>query len=280
MDKIRHINVHLVTDSTGEATLHIFKAIMSQFPYVHAEKFLYPFTASIADVDVLLADIKRRKGDSVIIYTILPNHLINYLQIAIKNMPQVHIVPALYHAITRFGKALHTEVKGLSGRHDCDVNEHDRRIDTITYTMEHDDGMSWKNLNDADIILVGVSRTAKTPISIYLSYRGLKVANIPYVKESHMPPLAQLTKPLIVGLFMDSKSLLSIRSSRHLSNYDRHVLQNTYANPENIAEELRESRLYCARMNFHTVDVSGKSIEEIATMIIKLYLQKGGRLGF
>jgi len=247
--------------------MNICEAVMSQFPGTIIEQFLWPFVQTETNVDTILPVISNNPG--IVMYTILPDRVEKYLYEQMDTKQNI-VIPALSRIIDKFGDALNIKVSGLSGRSHS-MDEHEKRITAMMYTIEHDDGQSYEDLDDADIILIGVSRTSKTPTSIYLACRGFKVANIPFISEDTMPNLKHLDKPLIIGLTIDPMRLAQLRLSRKLSHDDHHAVQLYYTNIDKIEEDILIAKRFFSKLSCHVVDITKKSVEEISATIIKIH---------
>ena len=267
MNKI--YQVYQISDSTGETLDRIFLAIKAQFSNFDCKTIHYSFTRTNNQIDKIISKAKT-EVNVIILYTIVDKNLSKYLYLETKknNIPCFEVLGNL---ISDFSKLLKKEASRLpSGQHVLD-DEYYKRIEAIQYTIAHDDGKIISDLNSADVILVGVSRTSKTPTSIYLANRGYKVANIPLIPERKNLPTdltKEIKKKCIIGLICDATRLLDVRRNRTQSmNEDR---PGNYTNEEEILNELERSKQLYKKYNWPVIDVTRKSVEETAAAIIKI----------
>jgi|TARA_B110000438_G_scaffold148902_1_gene143384 regulator of PEP synthase PpsR (kinase-PPPase family) len=266
MNKI--YQVYQVSDSTGETLDRIFLAIKAQFSNFDCKTIHYSFTRTKNQIDKIISNSKTEKN-VIIIYTIVNNDLAKHLiKETIKN--NIPCFEVLGDLIAGFSKLLKQEAsRKPSGQHVLD-KEYYKRIEAVQYTMTHDDGKVISDLENSDIVLVGVSRTSKTPTSIYLANRGYKVANIPLIPDKKIPTkLIEGSKKIcVVGLVCDSGRLSDVRRNRiHSMHEDR---PGDYINEKKIIDELENSKKLFKKYNWPIIDVTRKSVEEIAASIIKI----------
>ena len=261
--------IYLISDSTGETLDRIFLALKAQFLNIEYKVHSYSFTRTENQILKILEDAKKNEN-SIILYTIVDNNLAKYLANASedKNIPCFGVLGNL---ILNFSKILNQKATHEpSGQHILNEEYYDR-IEAIQFTMNHDDGNLINEVNKSDIILVGVSRTSKTPTSIYLANRGYKTSNIPIVNENSIPeklkknPKAQC----IIGLFADAKRLHDVRKNRLVTIKENENIN--YTKIEKIEIELDKSKKTFQKYQWPTIDVSRKSVEETAASIIKIY---------
>ena len=265
---VKKINIHLISDSTGETLSSVSRAALSQFENVESNDFIWSLIRTKTQISEIMNSISANPG--IVMYTILHDDLIAELK---KKCSQLNIpcIPVLSHIIGEFSKYLDMNISNTVGRQHLLDNEYFSRVDAISYSMTHDDGQSLWDLYDADIIIIGVSRTSKSPTSIYLSCRGYKVANIPFVSMDVMPnSIFELQKPLIVGLTINPDKLSQIRSNR-ISQLGAQDSSDDYINIDKIRCEINESRKLFAKLNCPIIDVTKKSVEETAAKIIKFF---------
>ncbi|MBA1340028.1 MAG: hypothetical protein FD548_000266 [Pelagibacterales bacterium] len=267
MNKI--YQVYQVSDSTGETLDRIFLALKAQFSSFESKTIHYSFTRTKNQIDKIIS--KAQEGENVIIlYTIVDEVLAKYISEETKknNIPSYEVLENL---ITNFSKLLKQEAtRKPSGQHILD-EEYYKRIEAIQFTIAHDDGKIISDLENADIILVGISRTSKTPTSIYLANRGYKVANIPLIEEKKIPTklVENYKKKCFVGLVCDATRLSDVRRNRIQSiNEDR---PGEYTDEKKILNELENSKKLFKMYNWPVIDVTRKSVEEIAASIIKIF---------
>ena len=263
-------HLHLVSDSTGETLNAMAKAACSQFEAIAPREHIYALVRSPKQLDRALAEIETNPG--IVLFTIMKDDLRADLEARLieMNMPYVSVMDEVLGMMRTFlGRdSLHTP-----GRQHKMDEEYFSRIDALNYTLMHDDGQLTEGLNEADVILLGVSRTSKTPTSIYLANRGIKVANIPLVPHCPLPPeMDSLTKPLVVGLVASPNRLMQIRRNRLLSLNEN---DNTdYIDLDAIREELMIARQLFESRDWPAIDVTRKSIEETAAAVLNLLSQR------
>jgi len=266
MNKIYQI--YQVSDSTGETLDRIFLAIKAQFSNFNCKTIHYSFTRTKNQVDKIISQSKIEKN-IIILYTIVDNKLAKYLADETKknNTPCFDIFSSL---ISDFSKLLKQEAnRKPSGQHALD-EEYYKRIGAVQFTMSHDDGKIISDLNKSDVVLVGISRTSKTPTSIYLANRGYKVANIPFIPNKDMPSqlIEGSKKTCVIGLVCDATRLLDVRRNRIQSMHEDRP--GNYTNEKEILIELENSKKIFKKYNWPIIDVTRKSVEETAASIIKI----------
>ena len=260
-------NVYLVSDSTGETLDRIFLSLKSQFANFDYEKKEFAFVRTEHQVDKIIEECNNLKNP-LILYTIVETKLAKY----ISNPSEKNNVPCfgiLGNLILSFSKLLNQKaIHKPSAQHVLD-DDYYKRIEAIQFTMAHDDGKKVDDLNSADVILLGVSRTSKTPTSIYLSNRGLKTINIPLVLEQNVPQdLYTNNKACIVGLVADPERLADIRRNRVAIMKDHKLKEYTDIN--HIKKEVNDSKNLFKKNNWPIIDVTRKSVEETAASILKI----------
>ena len=266
MNKVYQI--YQVSDSTGETLDRIFLAIKAQFSNFNCKTIHYSFTRTKNQVDKIISQSKIEKN-IIILYTIVDNKLAKYLADETKknNTPCFDIFSSL---ISDFSKLLKQEAnRKPSGQHALD-EEYYKRIGAVQFTMSHDDGKIISDLNKSDVVLVGISRTSKTPTSIYLANRGYKVANIPFIPNKDMPSqlIEGSKKTCVIGLVCDATRLLDVRRNRIQSMHEDRP--GNYTNEKEILIELENSKKIFKKYNWPIIDVTRKSVEETAASIIKI----------
>jgi len=261
--------IYLISDSTGETLDRIFLALKAQFVNIKYKVHSYSFTRTESQILKILDDAKKNEN-SVILYTIVDNNLAKYLANTSdkKNIPCFGVLGNL---ILNFSKILNQKASHEpSGQHALN-EEYYERIEAIQFTMNHDDGNLLSDIEKSDIILVGVSRTSKTPTSIYLANRGFKTSNIPLVNENSLPIKLRENPQLtcVVGLSTEPERLVEIRKNRMSSLKE---LDNTkYTSIENIRKEVNEAKKTFQKYKWPSIDVTRKSVEEAAASIIKIH---------
>ncbi len=260
-------NVYLVSDSTGETLDRIFLSLKSQFENFDYEKKEFAFVRTEHQIDKIIKQCNEVQN-SLILYTIVETKLAKY----IANQSQKFGVPCfgiLGNLILSFSKLLNQKaIHKPSAQHVLD-DDYYKRIEAIQFTMSHDDGKKIDDINSADVILLGVSRTSKTPTSIYLANRGYKTINIPLVLNQKMPgDLIRNKSACIIGLIADPERLADIRRNRVAIMKD-HKLKD-YTNLDFIRKEVNDSKILFKKNNWPTIDVTRRSVEETAASILKI----------
>lgn len=272
-----YFHVHLVSDSTGETLNALAKAAAARFEGILPIEHIYVLIRSPKQLDRALVEIESFPG--IVLHTIVDSELRTNLEIRCRELdiPAIGVLDPMVVAFSRYlGAAVS---KRIGAQHNLD-NEYFERIEALNYAIAHDDGALADRLAQAEVILVGVSRTSKTPTCIYLAHRGIKAANIPLVPGSPLPEeIDNLNEPLIVGLIASPERLISIRKNRLLSlnNDDR---PSTYTDTEAVRNEIIAARRFFERKEWPVIDVTRRSIEETSAAIISLLNEKRtGRLG-
>ncbi len=260
-------NVYLVSDSTGETLDRIFLSLKSQFANFDYEKKEYAFVRTEQQIDKIIKECTDLEN-SLILYTIVETKLAKY----ISNQSEKNKVPCfgiLGNLILSFSKLLNQKaIHKPSAQHVLD-DDYYKRIEAIQFTMSHDDGKKIDDISNADVILLGVSRTSKTPTSIYLANRGFKTINIPLVLDQQIPKnLESNTKACVIGLIADPDRLADIRRNRVAIMKD-HKLKD-YTDLKYIKKEVEDSRNLFKRNNWPVIDVTRRSVEETAASILKI----------
>ena len=261
--------IYLISDSTGETLDRIFLALKAQFPNFQYETNHFSFTRTESQTLSILKQAKNDKN-SIILYTIVNSKLAKYLteKAYERNIPCFGVLGDL---ILNFSKVLNQKASHEpSGQHILNEEYYDR-IEAIQFTMNHDDGNQIEDIEKSDIILLGVSRTSKTPTSIYLANRGFKTSNIPLVNKNSIPNKVTEKNfhPCVVGLITEAERLYDLRKNRLTSLKED---QNSeYINIDRIRDELNSARRIFKENNWPTIDVTRKSVEETAASVIKIY---------
>ena len=266
MNKI--YQVYQVSDSTGETLDRIFLAVKAQFSNFNCKTIHHSFTRTKNQVDNIIFKSKTEKN-IIILYTIVDNNLAKHLTSEAKknNIPCFEVLGTL---ISDFSKLLKQQAsRKPSGQHVLD-KEYYKRIEAVQFTISHDDGKVISDLENSDVVLVGVSRTSKTPTSIYLANRGYKVANIPLVPNKNIPIqlIENYKKTCVIGLICDATRLSDVRRNRIQSMHEDRPTD--YINEKKILNELENSKILFKKYNWPIIDVTRKSVEETAASIIKI----------
>ena len=266
MNKI--YQVYQISDSTGETLDRIFLAIKAQFSNFNCKMIHYSFTRTKNQIDKIISKSKLEKN-VIFLYTIVDSGLANYMVSEAKknNIPCFEILGNL---ITGFSKLLKQKAnRKPSGQHTLDA-EYYKRIEAIQFTISHDDGKIISDLEKSDVILIGISRTSKTPTSIYLANRGYKVANIPIIPNKKIPSqlIESAKKTFTIGLTCDATRLLDVRRNRIQTMHENRP--GDYTNEKEVLYELENSKKLFKKYNWPIIDVTRKSVEETAAAIIKM----------
>ena len=261
--------IFLISDSTGETLDRIFLALQSQFTNFDYDKKEFVFIRTEQQIAKILIECKE-KSNSIILYTIVDTGLAKHLASeCLKN--NIPCFGVLGNLILSFSKLLNQKATHkASAQHVLDEDYY-KRIEAIQFTMTHDDGKKNEDVDKADIILLGVSRTSKTPTSIYLANRGYKTLNIPLVLDQKIPELLKSSekKLCIIGLIADPERLSEIRKTR--ANSNNNIDLKLYTNVEKIKEEVNNSKSMFKKYNWPIIDVTRRSVEETAASIIKIH---------
>jgi regulator of PEP synthase PpsR (kinase-PPPase family) len=267
---MQRLHLHLLSDSTGETLEMIAKAAMAQFENTDVIRHFWPMVRSQQHLDRIMSEMRMHPG--LVLFTVVSTEIRERLEQRCKELGlrSVSALDAVTDALeTLFGQ----QAKGRPGRQHMMDDAYFRRVDAIQFTIAHDDGIGWENWEQADIILAGVSRSSKTPTSIYLANRGYRVANIPIVVESPPPPsLFAVRRPLIVGLTTSPERLIQVRRNRLLSL--NQAPETSYVDGEHVAREVQYARRMFADNGWPVIDVSRRSIEETAAAVINLYNER------
>ena len=265
---VKH-HIYLISDSTGETIDRIFMALKAQFKNFKYEVHQFSFTRTENQINKIL-DLINIDNNPIILYTIVDSKLAKFLgtKAKDKNIPCFGVLGEL---ILNFSKLLNQQASHIpSGQHVLD-EEYYERVEAIQFTMNHDDGNMLTDIEKSDIILLGVSRTSKTPTSIYLANRGYKTSNIPLVNENSIPEYLKKNPSSIcvVGLTTEPQRLHDLRKNRMTSIREKENIE--YINPEKITKEVEDAKKTFKKYNWPMIDVTRKSVEETAASVIKIY---------
>jgi regulator of PEP synthase PpsR (kinase-PPPase family) len=261
-----YFHLHLVSDATGETLIAVSRAAAAQYESVSAIEHVYPLVRSEAQLARVLGEIEASPG--VVLYTLVEPEWSERLENFCRELG-CPCLSVLQPVLSLFQSYLGQASAPRPGAQHVLNAEYFRRIDAMNYTLLHDDGQLGGDLESADIILVGISRTSKTPTSIYLANRGIKTANIPLIPNVPLPAeMERVKKPLIVGLVASADRIVQIRQNRLLSL--RADDETSYVDPDSVADEVMQSRRLCARRGWPVIDVTRRSIEETAASILDL----------
>ncbi|SNZ19892.1 pyruvate, water dikinase regulatory protein [Cohaesibacter gelatinilyticus] len=261
-------HLHLVSDATGETLIAVARAAASQYSNTKPIEHVHPLIRTERQLEKILTRLEDEPG--IVLYTLVNQDLSERLERYCQEL-HIPVCNILHPVFNIFQSYLGASQQGLAGAQHSLDSGYFKRIDAMNFTMAHDDGQSPQSVGEADIIIVGISRTSKTPTSVYLANRGLRVANIPLVPDIPLPaPIQTYTKPLVIGLIASPSRIMQIRQNRILG-FDGEGRESDYLNRNRIGEEIAYTRTMCQRNQWPVLDVTRKSIEETAAEIYKYY---------
>lgn len=267
-------HLHLISDSTGETVSTVARAVIAQFKGVEPVEHSWALVRTRQQVDKLLSAVGQEPG--VVLYTLVQPDLRAVLESGCRDL-SVPCVNVLEHVTEVLGRTLNVEIGHDPGRQHALDADYYRRIEAMQFVMAHDDGQMFQDIGRADVILVGVSRTSKTPTCIYLANRGLKAANVPFVSRESFPEHALADAgPLIIGLTTSPERLVQIRRNRLMSLKENRATD--YVDPDVVKQEVSDARRVFSRRGWHVIDVSRRSIEETSAAILELHREAGSNV--
>ena len=261
--------IYLISDSTGETLDRIFLAIKAQFQNIKYKIHTYSFTRTENQILKILSDAEKHK-ESIILYSIVDSNLAKYLANT-SNTKKIPCFGVLGDLILSFSKLLNQKASHEPSGQYVLNDEYYKRIEAIQFTMNHDDGNLLKEINKSDIILLGVSRTSKTPTAIYLANKGFKTSNIPLINENSVPEILRENPKIacVVGLSTEPERLVDIRKNR--MNSLKETENKSYVSLEKIKKEVKDAKSTFRKYKWPSIDVTRKSVEETAASVIKIY---------
>lgn len=268
MSKKRYFHLHLVSDATGETLVSVGRAAAAQYAATHAIEHVHSRVRTPALAEQVAGAIEESPG--IVLYTLIDSETAATLEEKCRDIgvPAVSVLEPVLNAFQSYLGA--RSVDRIGAQHVLDA-DYFKRIDALNFTLAHDDGALPENIEDADIVIVGVSRTSKTPTSIYLANRGIKTTNLPLVPGIDIPErIVSARHPLIIGLVASPERIVQVRQHRLLGMAAGERPQD-YTDRIKVTEEITESRRLCARMGWPVIDVTRRSIEETAAAIIGLW---------
>jgi [pyruvate, water dikinase]-phosphate phosphotransferase / [pyruvate, water dikinase] kinase len=270
---VTRFHLHLVSDATGDTVHSVARACLVQFEGAEAIEHIWSMVRTKSQIERIVTAIAAHPG--VVLYTLVNETLRQPLIEGCRRL-QVPAIPVLDPVIGALASYLGRQSRGLPGQQHLLDSEYFQRIDAMTFALAHDDGQSAFGLDTADVVLVGVSRTSKTPTCIYLANRGIKAANVPVVPGMPLPPELLVAKqPLIVGLTNDPERLIQVRRNRlSMLHQDE---RTDYTDIEAVREEVANARRLFAEHHWPVIDVTRRSIEETAAAILKLLARRHGQ---
>jgi regulator of PEP synthase PpsR (kinase-PPPase family) len=266
-----YFHLHLVSDSTGETLITVARAVAAQYANVTPVEHVYPLVRSQKQLERALTEIEEAPG--IVLFTLLEKDLVGRLEAKCQeiNIPSLSIIGPVMQLFQAYLGAATT---GRVGAQHTLNAEYFKRIDALNYTMMHDDGQHVEGLEEADVVLVGVSRTSKTPTSIYLANRGIRTANVPLVPGIPLPhQLETLKKPLVVSLHATPERLIQVRQNRLLS-MGAGAGNDDYIDRQSVTDEVTFARRLSVKFNWQLLDVTRRSIEETAAAVMKLFADR------
>jgi [pyruvate, water dikinase]-phosphate phosphotransferase / [pyruvate, water dikinase] kinase len=271
---VTRFHLHLVSDATGDTVHSVARACLVQFEGAEAIEHIWSMVRTKSQIDRVISGVQASPG--VVLYTLVNEALRAPLIDGCRRL-QVPAIPVLDPVIGALAAYLGRQSRGLPGQQHLLDSEYFQRIDAMTFALNHDDGQSAWGLDEADVILVGVSRTSKTPTCIYLANRGIKAANVPVVPGMPLPAeLLAVTRPLVVGLTNDPERLIQVRRNR-ISMLHQEDRSSNYTDIEAVHEEVTAARRLFAEQHWPVIDVTRRSIEETAAAILKLIARRHGQ---
>jgi len=261
-----HLHVHLISDTTGETVNSVARAVFTQYEDLEIEEHFHSLIRTKGQIGRVVEEIRKTGG--IVMFTIVDKEIRKILKEKCKEMG-VLCIPVLADIISNVSDYLGVKSSKEVGRKLIMDYDYFSRVAALNFTLNHDDGQAFWNLEEAEVVLVGVSRTSKSPTCIYIANRGYKTANVPFINKATFPKeISKLKNPLVVGLHIHPETLIQIRKNRLLSI---DVNEKTdYTDIDKVEKEVDEAKKYFAKNNWFTVDVTRRSIEETATIIIKM----------
>ncbi|MFN5352205.1 MAG: pyruvate, water dikinase regulatory protein [Alphaproteobacteria bacterium] len=259
--------IHTISDSTGETLNSLMRSIMTQFEGVKYDHYNWPLIRTKGQMQRVLDVVKEKKG--IVLYTIVEEALEKQLRAECREL-NIRPISVLGRFIKEFSNFFSVEPKEIVGRQHRLDEDYFARVDAIDFTLTHDDGQGEEDIEEADIIIIGVSRTSKTPTCVYLANKGYKVANIPFVDEKLIPEkIPHLKNILIVGLIIVPERLIQIRKSRLSSLNEQR--ETDYVKIEQVQDEVKKAKNYFLKHKWPIIDVTKKSVEETSANILQIY---------
>lgn len=273
---MKHLHLHMISDSTGETVSLVARSCIAQFEDVVGEEHFWNLVRNEKQLDEIIETLERKPG--IVLFTLVDRSHCHRLEEACKRL-KMPCIPILDPVVSAMRQYLHSDVQAKPGSRHMLNDAYFSRIDAINFVLGHDDGQAISSLNAADVVVVGVSRTSKTPTCFYLANRGLKAANVPLVPEVPLPKeLLEKDRPFIVGLTMDPIPLVEIRKNR--VRMLGQTEETPYTDLDAVSEELKAAKRLYVRNNWPVINVTRRSIEEIAAAILQFYYrQKAQSLG-
>ncbi|MTI18478.1 kinase/pyrophosphorylase [Rhodobacteraceae bacterium RKSG542] len=261
-----YFHLHMISDSTGETLMTVARAASAQYANIEPIEHVYPLIRQERQLERVLQEVESAPG--IVLYTLVEQDLAKLLKKRCKELgvPCVGILQPVYDIFHSYLNV--SETWRVGGQHVLD-DEYFERMEALNFTMMHDDGQMMENLEEADVVLLGISRTSKTPTCIYLANRGIKAANVPIVPEIKLPRgLFKLRKPLVICLVASADRIRDIRQNRVLETMGK--TNEVYVDRKSISQEIRACKAMAKENHWPLLDVTRKSIEESSAEIISL----------
>ncbi len=272
---MQKVHIHLVSDSTGETVSSVARAAIAQFENIDVQEHTWSLIRNAAQMHKTISNIADNPGP--VLYTIVDPELRRMLKAECLKM-QLPCIPVLVPILRELSAYLGEEITQLPGKQHELNDQYFSKVEAINYTLAHDDGQITWDLDKADVVLVGVSRTSKSPTCVYLAYRGLKAANVPYVSGVELPEsLLQAKTPLIVGLTINPERLVEIRKTR-LNSINQGKRTSTYIDMEKVVAEVEEAKRFYRKQKWPIINVTNRSVEETAATIMQYFQRKQNKL--
>src|SRR3954464_13717900 len=266
-----YFHLHLISDATGETLTTVARAATAQYTKMTPVEHIYPLVRTQKQLDRGLTEIEESPG--IVLYTLLEDKLVTRLETTCRDL-SVPCLSILGPVLALLQSYLGAETSHRVGAQHTLNAEYFKRIDALNYTMLHDDGQHVDGLEEADVVLAGVSRTSKTPTSIYLANRGVKTGNVPLVPGVILAPqVEKLSRPLVVGLYASPERIVQIRENR-LLGLNAHRDDDQYIDKAAVAEEVAYSRRLCSKHSWPSIDVTRRSIEQTAGAVMRLLTER------
>jgi hypothetical protein len=264
---MKKFDLYLISDSTGETVCNIARAVTAQFVNVETTEHVWSLIRTKAQLEKVIHAIEKKPG--VVMFTIVEKELAEMLKLHCHRL-SIPCIPVLSRAIADLSAYLNMKATPQPGRqHELD-DSYFTRVEAVNFAISHDDGQTSWDIDEADIVLVGVSRTSKSPTCMYLAHRGYRTANIPYILGCDLPyDLSKLKKPLVVALTISCERLVQIRKSRVLALNSEE--NSEYTNIEIVRQELEEAKKFFIKNKWPIIDVTRKSVEETAALVIQYH---------
>ena len=264
-------NVHLVSDATGETVLSVARACLAQYSGVKIKEHVWSLVRSNTQTDAAIAGIEKNPG--IVLYTLVNKKTRNRLEKACTRL-EIPCIAVLNPVIAAMGSYFSLESREEPGRQHIMEEDYFGRIDAMNFVMAHDDGQSVREIEKADVILVGVSRMSKTPTCLYLANRGIKAANVPIIPGHALPDeVINAQNPVIIGITKKPATLVQIRRSR--LSVDNRDPDTDYADIDSVRKEVMLAKKVFKQNGWPVIDATRRSIEEIATMVFQLLSRHG-----